>query len=118
MGVHFLEFPRDKRCITVGSVAKRDDGQTFLFVGDSFTPSGMDDYCMQNRNILRAGAGYEFCLRRIAALPRNTWLMNQHVEPMFRYSEAQIARMQTELVNRSLPLKDMVAMARHQLYDR
>jgi hypothetical protein len=67
----------------------------------------MDDYCMQNRNILRPGAGYEYCLRRIAALPRNTWLLNQHVEPMFRYSEAQIARMQKELVNRSLPLKEM-----------
>ena len=32
-----------------GLVARRDDGQTYLFVGDSFTPSGMDDYCMQNR---------------------------------------------------------------------
>ncbi len=90
-----------------GLVARRDDGQTFLFVGDSFTPSGMDDYCMQNRNILRPGAGYEYCLRRIASLPRNTWLLNQHVEPMFRYSEVQIARMQKELVNRSLPLKEM-----------
>lgn len=90
-----------------GLVAKRDDGQTFLFVGDSFTPSGMDDYCMQNRDFLRPGAGYEFCLRRIGSLPRNTWLLNQHVAPMFRYSEEQIARMQKELVSRSLPLKEM-----------
>ena len=50
-----------------GLVARRDDGQTYLFVGDSFTPSGMDDYCMQNRDILRPGEGYEYCLRRIAS---------------------------------------------------
>src|SRR5262249_49799748 len=28
---------------------KRDGGGMILFVGDSFTPSGMDDYCLWNR---------------------------------------------------------------------
>ena len=32
-----------------GLVAEREDRQMYLFTGDSFTPSGMDDYCMQNR---------------------------------------------------------------------
>jgi glyoxylase-like metal-dependent hydrolase (beta-lactamase superfamily II) len=90
-----------------GLVAKRDDGQTYLFTGDSFTPSGMDDYCMQNRDILRTGEGYEFCLRRIASLPQNTWLLNQHVVPMFRYSPAQIKRMQSELSRRSTVLTEL-----------
>jgi hypothetical protein len=61
----------------------------------------MDDYCMQNRAILREGEGYEFCLRRIASLPDNTWLLNQHVEPVFRYTSAQLKRMQAELSERS-----------------
>ncbi|MDQ1470800.1 MAG: hypothetical protein QOJ99_2280 [Bryobacterales bacterium] len=90
-----------------GLVAKREDGQTYLFTGDSFTPSGMDDYCMQNRDILRRGEGYEFCLRRIASLPENTWLLNQHVEPMFRYTGAQVKRMQTELSQRSAALAQL-----------
>jgi glyoxylase-like metal-dependent hydrolase (beta-lactamase superfamily II) len=90
-----------------GLVAKRQDGQTYLFTGDSFTPSGMDDYCMQNRNILRQGEGYDFCLRRIASLPRNTWLLNQHVEPMFRYTRAQVSRMQTALAERSASLAQL-----------
>ena len=90
-----------------GLVARRDDGQTYLFVGDSFTPSGMDDYCMQNRDFLRKGEGFEFCLRRIAGLPRDTWILNQHVEPMFRYTTAQINRMQSELVKRSAALGGM-----------
>ena len=90
-----------------GLVARRDDGQTYLFVGDSFTPSGMDDYCMQNRDLLRQGTGYEYCLRKISTLPKDTWLMNQHVAPMFRYSGQQIERMQSELAKRSEALRKL-----------
>ncbi|HTF64484.1 MAG TPA: MBL fold metallo-hydrolase, partial [Edaphobacter sp.] len=90
-----------------GLVARRDDGQTYLFVGDSFTPSGMDDYCMQNRDFLREGEGYDYCLRRIATLPRDTWLLNQHVEPMFRYAPEQLTRMKSELEKRSAVLREM-----------
>jgi hypothetical protein len=67
----------------------------------------MDDYCMQNRDFLRAGEGYEYCLRQISTLPKNTWLINQHVEPLFRYSNAQISRMQDELAKRSTILKQL-----------
>ena len=56
------------------------------------------------RDFLRKGQGFEFCLRRIASLPRDTWLLNQHVEPMFRYTLQQINRMQNELVKRSSTL--------------
>ena len=87
-----------------GLVAQRQNGQTYLFTGDSFTPSGMDDYCMQNRDILREGEGYQLCLRRIASLPETTWLLNQHVQPMFRYTRAQLNRMQSELAERSAVL--------------
>ena len=53
-----------------GLVARQDGGDTYLFAGDSFTPSGMDDYCMQNRDFLRPGEGYEYCLRKIASFRR------------------------------------------------
>ncbi|HXI38705.1 MAG TPA: MBL fold metallo-hydrolase, partial [Bryobacteraceae bacterium] len=33
-----------------GLVAKKDNGETVFFVGDSFTPTGMDNYCLLNRN--------------------------------------------------------------------
>jgi glyoxylase-like metal-dependent hydrolase (beta-lactamase superfamily II) len=90
-----------------GLVARREDGQTYLFAGDSFTPTGMDDYCMQNRNFLRKGDGYEYCLRKIASLPQDTWILNQHVEPMFRYTPAQLGRMATELEKRSAVLSEL-----------
>ncbi|MEO8126530.1 MAG: MBL fold metallo-hydrolase [Bryobacteraceae bacterium] len=90
-----------------GLVARRDDGQTYLFAGDSFTPSGMDDYCMQNRDFLREGEAYDYCLRRIATLPRDAWLLNQHVQPMFRYTPDQLARMQVELRKRTAALGEL-----------
>ena len=90
-----------------GLLARHDDGRSYLFVGDSFTPSGMDDYCMQNRVFLRKGEGYDYCLRKIATLPSKTWLLNQHVEPMFRYSAPQIERMTAELGKRSEALREM-----------
>jgi glyoxylase-like metal-dependent hydrolase (beta-lactamase superfamily II) len=90
-----------------GLVARRYDGQTYLFAGDSFTPSGMDDYCMQNRDFLRKGAGYEYCLRKIVSLPRDTWILNQHVEPMFRFTPAQLTRMAAELDKRSAVLSEL-----------
>lgn len=100
----FLYFP-GQTMYHGGLVARRDNGQAYLFTGDSFTPSGMDDYCMQNRDILRKGEGYEYCLRKIAELPSNTWLINQHVSPIFRFSAAQQQRMVAELAKRSEVLK-------------
>ncbi|MEZ5354893.1 MAG: MBL fold metallo-hydrolase [Bryobacteraceae bacterium] len=90
-----------------GLVARNDAGQTYLFAGDSFTPSGMDDYCMQNRVILREGEGYDYCLRRIASLPKDTWVLNQHVAPMFRYTAAEVERMRAELRERTAVLKEL-----------
>jgi glyoxylase-like metal-dependent hydrolase (beta-lactamase superfamily II) len=90
-----------------GLVAQRQNGQMYLFTGDSFTPSGMDDYCMQNRVFLRQAEGYDSCLRKIASLPETTWLLNQHVQPMFRYTSAQVSRMRAELAERSAVLAQL-----------
>ena len=90
-----------------GLVARQDGGGTYLFAGDSFTPSGMDDYCMQNRVFLREGVGYDLCLRRIASLPKDAWVLNQHVAPMFRYSPEQVTRMRTQLRKREAALQNI-----------
>jgi glyoxylase-like metal-dependent hydrolase (beta-lactamase superfamily II) len=90
-----------------GLVAARESGETYLFAGDSFTPSGMDDYCMQNRVLLREGEGYDYCLRRIASLPKSAWVLNQHVAPMFRYTGEQVERMRAELRERSARLREL-----------
>ena len=76
-----------------GLRAARDDGQSIFFVGDSFTPSGMDDYCLLNRNFFAPERGFLDCLRQIRGLTGDYLLINQHVAPAFRFSPAQLDRM-------------------------
>lgn len=84
-------------------LAQRDDGWAAFFAGDSFTPSGIDDYCLQNRNFLREGQGFFRCLEQLEELPKGCLIMNQHVEPAFRFSPAQITQMRDTL-RRRIPL--------------
>src|SRR5882762_7650012 len=73
-----------------GLVAKNDDGQTIFFVGDSFTPTGMDDYCLLNRNFLPPEKGFLDCLRAIQKMRGDYFLVNEHVPPAFRFSPKQL----------------------------
>ena len=79
---------------------RRDTGEEIFFIGDSFTPSGLDDYCLLNRNILRPGAGFLECLRLLGEKHPQALLVNQHVEPLFRFSRAQLDFMRTALERR------------------
>jgi glyoxylase-like metal-dependent hydrolase (beta-lactamase superfamily II) len=73
-----------------GLLARHDSGQSIFFAGDSFTPSGMDDYCLLNRNFFPPQKGYFDCLGQIRALTGDYLLINQHVAPAFRFSAAQL----------------------------
>jgi glyoxylase-like metal-dependent hydrolase (beta-lactamase superfamily II) len=73
-----------------GLVAKNDNGQTVFFVGDSFTPTGMDDYCLLNRNFLAPEKGFLDCLNMIRKMPGDYLLINEHVPPAFRFSPQQM----------------------------
>jgi glyoxylase-like metal-dependent hydrolase (beta-lactamase superfamily II) len=84
-------------------LVERDGGWSALFAGDSFTPSGIDDYCLQNRNFLREGQGFFRCLDQLERLPAGCFVLNQHVEPAFRFSPAQVALMRQTL-QRRIPL--------------
>jgi glyoxylase-like metal-dependent hydrolase (beta-lactamase superfamily II) len=83
-----------------GLAVERETGEKLFFVGDSFTPSGTDDYCLQNRNLVHADEGYRYCLDLLAKLGGEHWLINQHVLPMFRYNAGQTTRMREELAKR------------------
>ena len=78
-------------------------GVRMFFAGDSFTPGGIDDYCLQNRNILHEGQGFFRCLDQLERLPQGCLVLNQHVEPAFRFSSAQIGQMRATLRQR-IPL--------------
>ena len=75
-------------------LVEKDGAKKIFFVGDSFTPSGIDDYCLQNRNLLHEGEGYLYCLGVLKTkIPPETYLINEHVVEPFRFDRDQIDRM-------------------------
>jgi glyoxylase-like metal-dependent hydrolase (beta-lactamase superfamily II) len=102
----FFDFP-GQTLYHDGLLVERDDGGALFFTGDSFTPSGIDDYCLQNRDLARGDAGYLYCLDVLKRQSKDVWLVNQHVAPTFRFSAEQIKRMRTELLKRMEILKEL-----------
>jgi len=76
-------------------------GESIFFIGDSFTPSGIDDYCLLNRNLLHEDEGFFYCLDILEKMPEGTLLANQHVEPPFAFSAQQIDFIRLKLRERN-----------------
>jgi glyoxylase-like metal-dependent hydrolase (beta-lactamase superfamily II) len=102
----------------------RDDPeQAVLFAGDAFTPSGLDDYCTWNRNLLNPDAttpdasGYFQCLSLILNYNRNIpgypglplMVANQHVDPVFEIGEDRIVGLMEKLGDRVAMLSSLTA---------
>lgn len=83
-----------------GLAVEREGGGKLFFAGDSFTPSGIDDYCLQNRNLVHLDQGYDSTLDLLERLGGDYWVINQHVAPMFSFDAGQYSRMRAELAKR------------------
>ena len=88
-------------------LVERPKTNPVFFIGDSFAPSGIDDYCLLNRNLVHADSGYPRCFKIVRELPRNTWLINQHVPHVFRFSEKEITYLETQYNKRTKILRDL-----------
>ncbi|MHC4105379.1 MAG: MBL fold metallo-hydrolase, partial [Planctomycetota bacterium] len=88
-------------------LVEKDNAEKIFFIGDSFTPSGIDDYCLLNRNILHEDAGYFYCLNLLKKIPRGTLLINQHVIEPFSFSNRQIDHMVATLTKRKALLAEV-----------
>ncbi len=91
-----------------GLDVRRDDGQRYFFIGDSFSPSGLDDYCLLNRHLLHPSLGHFRCLDRIRAIKGDYWLVNQHIDEVFRYGDEQLATMQEVLEEKKRAVAELV----------
>ncbi|MBS1835318.1 MAG: MBL fold metallo-hydrolase [Acidobacteria bacterium] len=99
--MEFAFFPGQTLYHGVMVLTNRDNGTRIVFGGDSFTPSGIDDYCLLNRNLVGENQGYLYCLRYLRKLGPSVFLTNQHVEPMWKYTPAQYDRMEASLRKRA-----------------
>jgi glyoxylase-like metal-dependent hydrolase (beta-lactamase superfamily II) len=88
-------------------LAERAGGEKIFFIGDSFTPSGIDDYCLQNRNLLHEQTGYFYCLDLLRKMPPDYLLINEHVVEPFRFSKDQLDHMKQVLQKRKRILADL-----------
>lgn len=84
-----------------GLLVKKDGGETIFFIGDSFTPSGIDDYCLLNRNFVSPEKGFLDCLKVLKTMSPGCLLINQHVLPAFRFSARQIDLMTENFARRA-----------------
>jgi len=74
-------------------LAKKPGADPILFVGDAFAPSGFDDYCVLNRNLLGFDQGMQKCLQLVRETP--AWLVNEHIRHVFRFDEKELDYLQT-----------------------
>jgi glyoxylase-like metal-dependent hydrolase (beta-lactamase superfamily II) len=88
-------------------LVEKDNAETIFFIGDSFTPSGIDDYCLLNRNLLHEQMGYFYCLNLLRRIPLGTLLINQHVVEPFSFSDRQIDHMTATLTKRKALLAEL-----------
>ncbi len=75
------------------------EGLRLFFAGDSFTPTGIDDYCAYNRNFLKDTRGYDYCLRLLEDLKPNL-IFNSHIDKPFRFPVEMIKSMRKVLKER------------------
>ena len=88
-------------------LVEKEGGEKIFFIGDSFTPSGIDDYCLQNRCFLQQGTGYFYCLDVLETLPPDYLLINEHVRQPFAFDRPQIQHMRQVLKQRVHLLADL-----------
>ena len=89
-------------------LVEKDNAEKIFFIGDSFTPSGIDDYCLLNRNLLHEQMGYFYCLNLLRNIPPGTLLINQHVVEPFSFSNRQIDHMTATLTKRKALLAELI----------
>lgn len=91
-------------------LVRRPGEKSIFFVGDAFTPSGMDDYCVLNRNLLHEDTGYLRCfniVREIEKKHGEIFLMNEHVPFIFKYTPEEMKRLETRYRERIAMLQEL-----------
>jgi glyoxylase-like metal-dependent hydrolase (beta-lactamase superfamily II) len=81
-------------------LVKRNSDTPVFFVGDAFSPSGMDDYCLLNRNLLHKDTGYRKCMTMIRELGPKYWLINEHIPHVFRFSDKEMTYLESRYKKR------------------
>lgn len=87
------------QCIAHSGLLAERDGEKVLLCGDSFAPTGLDDYCAENRNLPGPDRGYGLCLGLLRKYGVRQ-LVNQHQTDPFLYEEDYLAHLERTVSER------------------
>ncbi len=82
-------------------------GKKILFAGDSFSPTGIDDYCCGNRNFSGSSRGFRYCIDLIKKY-KPDYIINQHQPKPFVYTDEQLVYMDKALMKRYQILEELL----------
>ncbi len=99
-GMKFTAYDLQGQTYYDAALLVEQGSERVQFVGDSFTPGGLDDYCAQNRNLLGKGIGFDRSLALLESLGPDVLLVNQHVPGAFVFSRAEVRDMRRTLDER------------------
>ncbi|MCL2519194.1 MAG: MBL fold metallo-hydrolase, partial [Oscillospiraceae bacterium] len=85
----------------------KSENESIFFAGDSFSPTGIDDYCAYNRNLFLPDEGYFRCINILRKYMPD-YVINQHIMQAFTFTEEHLDYMETNLSDRIQILKDLV----------
>ena len=86
---------------------RRDAERPIFFVGDAFAPSGIDDYCVLNRNLVHDDSGYLACLRQLRDVQEPFWLVNEHIPHVFSFTSKELDYIESRYRDRVRLLREL-----------
>lgn len=88
-------------------LARRENERPIFFIGDAFAPSGIDDYCVLNRNLVHKEGGFRLCFQKMRALNEPFWLVNEHIPYVFEFSSDELDFLERRYNQRIEILKEL-----------
>lgn len=90
-----------------GLFVRKKGEKPIFFVGDSFAPSGIDDYCVLNRNLLHKDSGYQLCLQKLRDVKEEFWIVNEHIPYVFAFSDEEMSYLESRYTRRVALLREL-----------
>ncbi|MBC8354073.1 MAG: MBL fold metallo-hydrolase [Planctomycetes bacterium] len=88
-------------------LARRKNERPVFFIGDAFAPSGIDDYCVLNRNLVHKEGGFRLCFQKLRQLDEPFWLVNEHIPYVFEFSDEEMDYLERRYDQRVEILKEL-----------
>lgn len=88
-------------------LARRQNERPIFFIGDAFAPSGIDDYCVLNRNLVHKEGGFRLCFQKLRQIDEPFWLVNEHIPYVFEFSDDEMNYLESRYDQRIEILKEL-----------